>query len=128
MSEFRCIIGLPEVVYTLNQNTVYKLVLIPEGAKLYKDAQGNLKGVFYKDGKIVEHAKFQEVGPSMLKAAKAVGAQVLLVSIAMQLNRIEEKVCKIFEEFHGALLYWRTNNKSVNRAVQRYAATAEVIE
>jgi hypothetical protein len=100
LSELRCITGLPEVIASLNQDTVYKLVLAPEGAKLFKDAQGNLKGVFYKDGKIVEHAKLQEVGPSMLKAAKAVGAQVLLVSIAMQLNRIEEQVSKIFIEFH----------------------------
>lgn len=101
ISELRCISGLPEVISSLNQDSVYKLVLTPEGAKLYKDAQGNIKGVFYKDGKIVEHAKFQEVGPSMMKAAKAVGAQILLVSIAMQLNRIEEQVGKIFKEFHG---------------------------
>lgn len=101
LSELRCITGFSEVVASLDQDTVYKLVLTPEGAKLYKDAQGHLKGVFYKDGKIVEHAKFQEVRPSMLKAAKAVGAQVLLVSIAMQLNRIEGQVSKLFEEFHG---------------------------
>jgi hypothetical protein len=115
VSELRCITGLPEVVSTLNQDTVYKLVLAPEGAKLYKDAQGNLKGVFYKDGKIVEHAKFQEVGPSMLKAAKAVGAQVLLVSIAMQLNRIEEQVGKIFKEFHGDRLAEIETGKSLFR-------------
>lgn len=101
ISELRCITGLPEVISSLNQDAVYKLVLTPEGANLFKDAHGNLKGVFYKDGKIVEHAKFQEVGSSMLKAAKAVGMQVLLVSIAMQLNRIEEQVGKIFKEFHG---------------------------
>ena len=75
--------------------------MVPEGAKLYRDTNGNLKGVFYKDGKIVEHGKFREVGPSMFKAAKAVGTQVLLVSIAMQLNRIEEQVSKVFLEFHG---------------------------
>ena len=101
VSELRCLSGMPEVVSSLNQDTVYKLVMTPEGAQLYRDAQGNIKGVFYKDGKIVEHAKFQEVGPSMMKAAKAVGAQVLLVSIAMQLNRIEEQVSKVFKEFHG---------------------------
>lgn len=115
ISELRCITGLPEVVSSLNQDTVYKLVLTPEGAKLYKDAQGNLKGVFYKDGKIVEHAKFQEVGPSMLKAAKTVGAQVLLVSIAMQLSRIEEQVGKIFEEFHGDRLAEIESGKSLFR-------------
>lgn len=115
LSELRCITGLPEVVSSLNQDTVYKLVLTPEGANLYKDAQGNLKGVFYKDGKIVEHAKFQEVGPSMLKAAKAVGAQVLLVSIAMQLSRIEERVGKIFKEFHGDRLAEIESGKSLFR-------------
>jgi hypothetical protein len=115
ISELRCITGLPEVVSSLNQDTVYKLVLAPEGAKLYKDAQGNLKGVFYKDGKIVEHAKFHEIGPSMLKAAKAVGAQVLLVSIAMQLNRIEEQVSKIFKELHGDRLAEIEAGKSLFR-------------
>lgn len=113
ISELRCITGLPEVISSLNQDTVYKLVLTPDGAKLYKDAQGNLKGVFYKNGKIVEHAKFREVGPSVLKAAKAVGAQVLLVSIAMQLNRIEEHVCKIFKEFHGDRLAEIESGKSL---------------
>jgi hypothetical protein len=115
LSELRCITGLPEVVSSLNQDTVYKLVLTPEGANLYKDAQGNLKGVFYRDGKIVEHAKFQKVGPSMLKAAKAVGAQILLVSIAMQLSRIEGQIGKIFKEFHGDRLAEIEAGKSLFR-------------
>jgi len=101
ISELRCISGLPEVASNLNQETLYQLVLTPEGAKLYKDAQGNLKGVFYKNGKIAEHAKLKAVGPSAIKAIKTVGAQVLLVSIAMQLNRIEEQISKVFLEFHG---------------------------
>lgn len=115
LSDLRCITGLPEVVSNLNQDTVYKLVLSPEGAKLYKDAQGNLKGVFYKEGKIFQHAKFQKVGPSILKSAKVVGAQVLLVSIAMQLNRIEEQVSKIFKEFHGDRLAEIESGKSLFR-------------
>jgi len=115
LTELRCITGLPEIVSSLNQDTIYKLVLSPEGAKLYKDAAGNLKGVFYKDGKIVKHAKFQEVGSSMLKATKAVGAQVLLVSIAMQLNRIEEQVSKIFKEIHSDRLAEIETGKSLFR-------------
>ena len=95
ISELRCISGLPEVASNLNQETLYQLVLTPEGAKLYKDAQGNLKGVFYKNGKIAEHAKLKAVGPSAIKAIKTVGAQVLLVS------RIEEQISKVFLEFHG---------------------------
>lgn len=101
ISELRCISGLPEIVSSFSQDSVYKLVLVPEGAHLFKDAHGNLKGVFYKDGKILEHAKLEEIKPSALKAAKAVGAQILLVSIAMQLNRIEKQIGKIFAEFHG---------------------------
>ena len=42
ISELRCITGLPDVASNLNQEAVYKLVLAPEGAELYKDAQGNL--------------------------------------------------------------------------------------
>jgi hypothetical protein len=51
----------------------------------------------------------------MLKAAKAVGAQVLLVSIAMQLNRIEEQVSKIFKELHGDRLAEIEAGKSLFR-------------
>jgi len=102
LSELRMVTGLPDVVQSFDQDTVYKLVMAPEGAELLRDSTtGNIKGVFYKDGRIVEHAKFSEVKPSMTKAAKAVGTQVLLISIAMQLNRIEETLSKVFEEFHG---------------------------
>lgn len=101
LSELRCITGMPDVISQLNPDTVYQLVLKPEGAVLYGDAQGHLKGVFYKDGKIVEHARLREVQPSMLKAAKAVGAQILLVSIAMQLNRIEAQLSRLMQELHS---------------------------
>ena len=101
ISELRCITGLPEIARSLSQDTVYKLVSAPEGAALFKDSAGNIKGVFYKDGKIVEHAKFNAVTPSLVNAASAVGTQILLVSIAMQLNRIEKGISRILEEFHN---------------------------
>lgn len=101
LNELRCISGLPEIASQLSQDTVYKLVAVPEGGKLIKDSAGNIKGVFYKDGKIIEHAKFQTVRPSLIKAATAVGSQILLVSIAMQLNRIEKEISKIREELHN---------------------------
>lgn len=101
IGELRCITGLPEIARSLNQDAVYKLVSTPEGATLFKDSAGNIKGVFYKDGKIVEHAKFNAVTPSLVKAASAVGTQILLVSIAMQLNRIEKGISRILEEFHN---------------------------
>ena len=66
LSELRCLSGIPEIVSTLNQDTVYKIVCSPEGGKLYADAAGNLKGVFYEGGKIVRHAKLQLVGRSFV--------------------------------------------------------------
>jgi len=101
LSELRCISGVPEIASTLNQDTLYKLVSTPEGGKLFKDSAGNIKGVFYKDGKILEHAKFQTVRPSLVKAATTVSSQVLLISIAMQLNRIEKGISRILNEFHN---------------------------
>ena len=100
LRELRCISGIREIAGSLSKDTVYKLVVTPEGAELFKDAAGNIKGVFYKDGKILEHAKFKALQPSLVKAAKTAGAQILLISIVMQLNRIEESISKIFGEFH----------------------------
>ena len=100
LSELRCLSGIPEIVRTLNQDTVYKIVCSPEGGKLYADTAGNLKGVFYKDGKIVQHAKLRAVGPSLVKCATIVGFQILLISIAMQLNRVEKEIHKIIEGLH----------------------------
>ncbi len=95
LSELRYLSGIPEIVNTLNQDTVYKIVCSPEGGKLYADTAGNLKGVFYKDGKIVQHARLQSVGPSLVKCATAVGSQLLLIHIAMQLNDVKKGIAKI---------------------------------
>lgn len=100
LSELRALSGILEIVRTLNPDTVYRIVCSPEGGKLYTDTAGNLKGVFYKDGKIVQHAKLQVVGRSLVKCATAVGSQVLLISIAMQLNRVERGIHKIIEGQH----------------------------
>ena len=100
LSELRCLSGIPELVRILNQDTVYKIVCSPEGGKLYTDTAGNLKGVFYKDGKIIQHAKLRVVGPSVVKCATAIGSQVLLIHIAIQLNLIEKEIHKIIEGQH----------------------------
>ena len=95
LSELRCLSSIPEIIRTLNPDAVYKIVCSPEGGKLYRDAAGNLKGVFYKDGRIVQHAKLQAVGPSLVKCATAVGSQILLVHVAMQLNDVKKEISKI---------------------------------
>jgi hypothetical protein len=101
LRELRCISGIPEIISALDQDTIYKLVSIPEGGKLFKDSAGNIKGVFYKDGKILEHARFKAVSPSLVKAATTIGSQILLISIAMQLDRIEKRISRILGEFHN---------------------------
>ena len=100
LSELRCLSGIPEIVRTLNPDTVYKIVCSPEGGKLYTDTTGNLKGVFYKDGKIIQHAKLRVVGPSLVKCATAIGSQILLIHIAMQLHSVEKKIDKVIEGQH----------------------------
>ena len=97
LSELRCLSGIPEIARTLNPDAVYKIVCSPEGGKLYTDTAGNLKGVFYKDGKIVQHAKLRAVGPSLVKCATAVGSQILLIYIAIQLNEIQKGISKILD-------------------------------
>ena len=92
LSELRCLSGIPEIVSTLNQDAVYKIVCSPEGGKLHTDTAGNLKGVFYKDGKIMQHAKLRAIGPSLVKCATAVGSQILLIHIAIQLNEVKKAI------------------------------------
>ncbi len=100
LGELRCLSGIPEIVSTLNKDTVYKIVCSPEGGTLYADTAGNLKGVFYKDGKIVQHAKLRIVGRSFFKSVTAIGSQILLISIALQLNRVEQEIHRIIGGLH----------------------------
>ena len=100
LSELRHLSGIPEIVSTLNQETVCKIVCSPEGGKLYADTAGNLKGVFYKDGKIIQHAKLRIVGRSFFKSVTAIGSQILLISIALQLNRVEQEIHRIIGGLH----------------------------
>lgn len=131
LSELRCISGIPEIAKTLSQDTVYKLVSTPEGGELFKDAAGNIKGVFYKDGKILEHARFQAIRPSLIKAATAIGSQILLISIAMQLNRIEKGISRIFNEFHNdrvSEIYSGVNQYNQAMTVQASERQSRLIE
>ena len=99
LSEIRCITGLPEIIRSLKHDTLYKLVL-PEGKVLQQGKNGLYRGVFYGDRGIDKHAMFIDVSPSLVDVAKTVGSQVLLISIAMQLDRIEKAIEKISQEMH----------------------------
>ncbi len=93
--------GFIKAAKDLDKNSLYTLVSKPENGKLYKDTAGNLQGVFYKNGKIVQHAKLKNVNPSIFKAFKSIGAQILLVSIAMQLSEIEKSINRVISELHN---------------------------
>ena len=97
LRELRCLSGIPEIARTLNPDTVYKIVCSPEGGKLYTDTAGNLKGVFYRDGKIVQHAKLRAVGPSLVKCATAVASQILLIHIAIQLHEVKKAISTVID-------------------------------
>lgn len=101
LSELRLVTGLPDVISACNQDVLYKLVA-PEGTILQQiPGTNNYRGVIYNDaGRIEAHCKFAKVGPNLMTAAKAVGSQILLVSIAMQLNDIQHSVEQLSLEMH----------------------------
>ena len=101
IDEIKYIGALRQAAGSLEPTTLYKLVLQPEGAKLHTDAAGNIRGVFYKNGKIVKHASFKSVRPAFMKAIRGVGTQVLLISIAVQLDHIREAVGQVAIDLHN---------------------------
>ena len=114
LRELRCLSGIPEIVRTLNQDTVYKIVCSPEGGKLYTDTAGNLKGVFYKDGKIIQHAKLRAIGPSIIKCATAVGSQILLIHIAIQLYEVKKAISTVID------MMYEDRISEINSGVNQY--------
>jgi len=99
--ELRGITALRNAVVGLDPRTLYTLECVPKGAHMHRDAAGFYQAVFYKDNTIVKHARLRQVRPSLLKAASVVGTQVLLVSISMQLNAIQETLGHILVDLHN---------------------------
>jgi hypothetical protein len=100
LDEFHVMTDLPGLLQDLRPDTLYRLVL-PEGKILQQGADGLFTGVLREsNGKIAKHAKFAQVGPNVMRMATALGSQVLLISIAMQLNRIESALSKLSDELH----------------------------
>lgn len=80
------------------------------------------RGVLYgSNGKISQHAKFEEVPLNLSQMATAVGAQIMLVSIAMQLNRIEAAIVGISEELHDDRI------AQVNAGILQYETAMQMI-
>lgn len=101
LCELRTLSGIPELARGLKSDRVYRLV-VPEGKVLQKGKDGLYRGVVYRtDGKISQHAKFERVPPSLARVASAVGTQIMLVNISMQLNRVEEAITAVSVELHN---------------------------
>lgn len=87
-------------------DTLYKLVYKPDNAKLFKDTAGNIKGVFYKNGKILEHAKFKEVQieqtttnvQNVGSAISSMYTQALLLKISMDIEEIFDEISGLKKE------------------------------
>ena len=86
--------------------TVYKLVYKPKNAKLFKDAAGNIKGVFYRDGKILKHARFKEINLEETKnftqaggAISSIFTQALLLKIAVEIEEVHKEISDLKKEF-----------------------------
>lgn len=101
LGELRMLTGVPELARDLKPDQIYRLI-VPHGKILQKGKDGLFSGVFHgANGEITQHAKFQKVSPNLAQMASAVGSQILLVSIAMQLNRVEEAIAAISEELNN---------------------------
>ena len=101
LCELRTLSGVPELARSLKPDHIYRLV-VPEGKVLQKGKDGLFRGVVYRtDGKISQHAKFERVPPNLARVASAVGTQIMLVNISMQLNRVEEAITAVSEELHN---------------------------
>ena len=92
--------GFIKAAKSLDEKSIYRLVSTPNN-KLLKAPENTLQGVFYKDGKIVKEAFLEPVNPRVFSAIKAIGSQVLLISIAVQINQIERKIGRLFHELEN---------------------------
>jgi hypothetical protein len=102
VKELRCLSGIPEFASTVKPEELYTIVLQPENAYMQMDSSGNFQAVWRnKDGKIVQHTRLKALQPSVVKIASALGTQVMLISIVMQLNRIEKRLINLEKEFHN---------------------------
>ena len=115
--------GIPEIVgcaKELKRDTVYKIVLAPkDGSKLTPMKKNVYQAVFRsKDGKIAQHARLKALNPNtvtdILRCAKGIGSQVLLIKIAMDINDIQKKIDEIKQGATGDRI------EQINSGIQMY--------
>jgi len=101
LSELRQIPGIVKIIKSLNPETVYKFAGSKKGLKLVVGNDNLVSGVLRNaDGSIGEHAKWIPSGQDLGKIVGAMGSQIMLVSIVMQLKSIENKVDEVLNERH----------------------------
>ncbi len=99
LSDLRGFPLVAEIAQTLRPEDTYRLVL-PHGRLLQRSKDGFFSGVFYDKKGIAAHARFLKSRPNLMRVAKGVGTQFLLISLAIQLNRVERLLESVLEEFH----------------------------
>lgn len=84
-------------VATSHGGDLYKAVTGPL-QMIDKGPPGLYRGVRYADGKILFHAKFIKARPELMLAATNCATQVMLISVAVQLNQIQNTIKEVQQE------------------------------
>jgi|GEM_PF-4494141 len=102
--DLRVATSAADLAHTINPGEAYTIIVDNKDAWLAQvdPNTGTYPSVVRgSKGKILEHPEWKRVGPDMAKAAKAVGMQVLLVSIAIKINEIDKKITGVIHGLHN---------------------------
>lgn len=102
--DLRGITSIVDTVHTANPSEAYAIIVDNEEAWLagFDPSTGTFPGVVRgENGKIVEHPRWRRLGPDAIKAAKAVGMQILLISIAIEVHKIGKEITGIIRGLHN---------------------------
>lgn len=85
-----------EAVRNLDGDKLYRIVDVPKDGKLYLDPEGYTKGVVYKDGKILFHARLEPAQiDRIFQNVSSIVTHHVLSKISFQLTDIQEEMASI---------------------------------
>ena len=106
----KLILGLEAIAGTAGIAGAAGQVMASQGSNIYKAVTGPLqmiekgaaaglfRGVSYDGGKIVAHAQFIKANPDIMLAATNCATQFMLISVAIQLNQIQNTLKEVQQE------------------------------
>ncbi|SLM30871.1 hypothetical protein MTBBW1_2500020 [Desulfamplus magnetovallimortis] len=99
----------------LSPETLYKIKFFPDNSKLFLDSNGYIKGVWYKDGKILEHIRLKPNDASnFVKTCSTLSIQLSLITIACELKDIKKGISQISTSLHNDRI------AIINSGIQQY--------